>query len=94
MVSGLWIGYKNITHAHRLSDDPKPYCNECEQDLAVWHLLWQCHNFNTQRTKNNITTESLKDDKQKEVNVVNFLRETGLIYPQLPQDDNFKGNNS
>jgi hypothetical protein len=80
MVSRLRMGYTNITHAHRLSDDPKPYCNECEQDLVVWYLLWQCHNFNTQRTKNNITTESLKDDKQEEVNVVNFLRETGLIY--------------
>jgi hypothetical protein len=43
-------------------------------------LLWQCRNFNTQRTKNNLTTESLKDDKQETVNVVNFLRETGLIY--------------
>jgi hypothetical protein len=32
-------------------DDPKPYCNECEQDVMVWDLLWQCRNFNTQRTK-------------------------------------------
>jgi hypothetical protein len=41
VVSRLRMGYTNITHAHRLSDDPKPYCNECEQDLTVWHLLWQ-----------------------------------------------------
>jgi hypothetical protein len=74
------MGYTNITNAHRLSDDPKPYCNECEQDLTVWHLLWQSRNFNTQWTKNYITTESLKDDKEKAVNVVYFLRETGLIY--------------
>jgi hypothetical protein len=33
----------------------------------------------TQQTKNNINTESLKDDKQEEVNVVNFLREPGII---------------
>jgi hypothetical protein len=74
VVSRLPMGYTNITHAHRLSDDSKPYCNESEQDLTVWHLLWQCRNFNTQRTKNNITTESLKDDKHEAVYVVNFLR--------------------
>jgi hypothetical protein len=28
------VGYTNITHAHRLSDDPKPYCNECEQKIT------------------------------------------------------------
>jgi hypothetical protein len=72
--------YTNITYAHRLGDDPNPCFNECEQDLTVWHLLWQCRNFNIQRTKNNITTEPLKDDKQEAVNVVNFLRETGRIY--------------
>jgi hypothetical protein len=49
VVSRLRMGYTNITHAHRLSDDPKSYCNECEQDLTVWHLLWQCRNFNTQQ---------------------------------------------
>jgi hypothetical protein len=74
------MGYTNITHAYKLSDDSNPYCIECKQDLTVWHLLWQCRNFNTQRTKNNTTSESLKDDKQEAVNVVNFLRETGLIY--------------
>jgi hypothetical protein len=46
VVLRLRMGYTNITHAHRLSDDPKPYCNECEQDLTVWHLLWQCRNKN------------------------------------------------
>jgi hypothetical protein len=35
VVSRQRMGYTNITHAHRLSDDPKPYCNECEQDLTV-----------------------------------------------------------
>jgi hypothetical protein len=35
VVSRLRMGYTNITHAHRLSDDSKPYCNECEQDLTV-----------------------------------------------------------
>jgi hypothetical protein len=34
----------------------------------------------TDLLSNNITTESLKDDKKEAVNVVNFLRETGLIY--------------
>jgi hypothetical protein len=51
VVSRLRMGHTNIIHAQRLSDDPKPYCNECEQDLTVWPLLWQCRNFNTQRTK-------------------------------------------
>jgi hypothetical protein len=44
------------------------------------YLLWKCRNFNMQRTKNNINTESLKDDKKEAMNVVNFLRESGLIY--------------
>jgi hypothetical protein len=59
-----------------MHNDSKHYYNGWEQDLTVWHLLWHCRNFNTQRTKNNITTESLKDDKQEAVNVVNFLRES------------------
>jgi hypothetical protein len=78
-------GHTSFTHAHRPSVDPKPYCNECEQHLMVWHLLWKCRNFNTQPTKNNITTETLKDDKQE---AVNFLRDTGLIYPDLNYDHN------
>jgi hypothetical protein len=80
VLSRLRMGHTNITQAHRLVDDPKPYCNECEQDLTVWHLLWQCRNFNTQRTKNNKTTESLKDDKKGGSERGNLLRETGLIY--------------
>jgi hypothetical protein len=57
-------------------DDPKSLCNECEHDQPTW----QCRNFNMHQTKNNIATESLKDDKKESVNVVNFIRETGLIY--------------
>jgi hypothetical protein len=38
MGSRLRMGYTNfipITQAHRLTDDPHPYFNECKQDLMV-----------------------------------------------------------
>jgi hypothetical protein len=88
VVSKLRMGYTNITHEHKLSDDPKPYCNECKQDLIVWHLLWQCRNFNTQLKEKyerlqKIYTDGSKNDKRAGYAIMDrHLKQITLLWYQ------------
>jgi hypothetical protein len=78
-VSRLKIGYPNITHGYNISDELKPHCKACDQEVTVEHLIWQCAAYNSQRRRNSITKNSMGDSKEDTGRLMKYLKETGLL---------------
>jgi hypothetical protein len=79
-VSRLRMGYSNVTHGYRIRDEMRPHCEDCNQEVTVEHLLFQCLVFNGLRQKYGINRGSLSDDREEAVKLIKYLKETGLFY--------------
>jgi hypothetical protein len=79
-VSRLRMGYTNITHGYKIRDELKPHCEECDQEVTVEHLIWQCTPYNSQRRRNSITKDLMGDNKEETGRLIKYLKETGLLY--------------
>jgi hypothetical protein len=77
-VSMLRMGYTNITHGYKIRADLKPHCEECDQEVTVEYLIRQCAVYNSQRTRNSITKDSMGDNKEETGRLIKYLKETGL----------------
>jgi hypothetical protein len=42
IISRLRMGYINLTHGYGINDEIRPLCTDCNQDITVEHILWQC----------------------------------------------------
>jgi hypothetical protein len=59
----LRISYTNLTHGDKIRDELKPHCEECDQEVTVEHLIWQCAAYNSQRRRNSITKDLMDDNE-------------------------------
>jgi trehalose-6-phosphate synthase len=46
-VSRLRMGYTNITHGYKIRDELKPHCEECDHEVTIKQLIWQCAAYNS-----------------------------------------------
>jgi hypothetical protein len=79
-VSRLRVGYTNITHGYKIRDELKPHCDECDHEVTVEHLIWQCAAYNSQRRRNSTTKDSMGDNKEETGRLIKYLKETRLLY--------------
>jgi hypothetical protein len=75
-VSRLRMGYSNITHG----DEVKSHYEECDQEVTLEHLIWQCAAYNSQKRRNSITKDSMGDNKDETGRMIKYLKKTGLLY--------------
>jgi hypothetical protein len=80
IISRLRMGYTNLTHGYKLNDEITPLCTECNQDITVEHILWQCSNYAIQRSRSNISIEALGNNKEETKMVIKYLKEIGLVH--------------
>jgi hypothetical protein len=65
IISRLRMGYTNLTHGYKINDEIRPLCTDCNQDITVEHKLWQCPNYDIQRSSSNISREALGKTKKR-----------------------------
>jgi hypothetical protein len=73
-VPRLRIGYTNITHGYKISDELKLHCEECDQERTVEHLVWHCVAYNSQRRRNRKTKDSMGDNKEETGRLIKYLK--------------------
>jgi adenylate kinase family enzyme len=78
-ISGS-IKVKNGLYGYKIRDEFKPHCEECDQEVTVEHMIWQCTTYNSQRRRNSITKNSMGDNKEETGRLIKYLKETGLLY--------------
>jgi hypothetical protein len=74
------MGYTNLTHVYRINDEIRPLCTDCNQDITVEHILWQCPNYDIQRSRSYISREALGNNKEEAKMVIKYLKEIGLLH--------------
>jgi hypothetical protein len=74
IISRLRMGYKNLTHGYRKNDEIRPLCTDCNQDITVEHILWQCPNYDIQRSRSNISIEILGNNQEEAKGVIKYLK--------------------
>jgi adenylate kinase family enzyme len=74
------MGYTNITHGYKIRDELKPHCEECDQEVTVERLIWQCTVYNSQRRRNSITKDLMGENNEETGRLLMYLKETGLLY--------------
>jgi hypothetical protein len=79
-VSRLRMCYNNITHGYKIRDKLKPHCEECDHEVTVENLIWQCAAYYSQRRRNSITKDSMGENKEETGRLIKNLKETGLLY--------------
>jgi hypothetical protein len=80
IISRLRMGYTNLTHGYRINDEIRPLCTDCNEDIMVEHILWQCLNYDIQRSRGNISREALGNKKEQAKKVIKYLKEIGLLH--------------
>jgi hypothetical protein len=78
IISRLRMGYTNLTHGYRINDGTRPLCTDYNQGITVEHILWQCPNYDIQRSRSNISREALGNTKEEAKRVIKYLKEIGL----------------
>jgi hypothetical protein len=81
---------KNWLHQHgyKIRDELKPHCEECDQEVTIEHLIWQCAAYNSQRRRNSITKDSMGNNKEETGRLIKYLKETAVHH--LVQEENDK----
>jgi hypothetical protein len=62
VVSGLRMGYTNMTHLYRLESNSPPFCEECSTTATIDHILCNCSVFNAARDRNEINSDIMKNE--------------------------------
>ena len=81
----LRLGHTKITHEFRFLGQQQPICNVCVCDLTVKHLLIECPKYEQKRIacfghyELNISDILERGNYKKILNILNFLRQTGLF---------------
>jgi hypothetical protein len=79
-VSRLRMGCTNIIHGYKIRDELKPLCEECDHEVTVEHLIWQCDAYNFQSRRNSLTKYLMSDNKEETGRLINNLKKTELLY--------------
>jgi hypothetical protein len=74
------MGYTNLTHGYRINDEIKPLCTDCNQNITVEHILWQCPNYDIQRSRSNISREALGNNKEEANRLIKYFKEIELLH--------------
>jgi hypothetical protein len=74
------MSYTNLLHGYRINDEIRPLCTDCNQYISVEHILWQCPNYDIQRSKSNTSREALGNNKEEAKRVIKYLKEIGLLH--------------
>jgi hypothetical protein len=80
IISRLGMGYTNLTHCYRINDEIRTLCTDCNQDITVEYILWQCPNYDIQRSRSIISREALGNIKEEVRRVIKYLIEIGLLH--------------
>ena len=85
ILSRLRIGHSRLTHGYLMSSphDSVPECRECGTTLSIKHILFDCQNFNRQRTLtfgNKSFKEILADSSNFSIyEIIKFLKSSNLL---------------
>lgn len=80
ILTRVRIGHTWISHGYILHKETPPRCKHCDDPLTIDHLLRVCPEYETSRTKHNITGLSIYNNmEENETNLINFLKENKLI---------------
>ena len=76
----LRIGHSALTHSYILTQDEKPFCISCNEDLTIKHILTKCMEFKNIRTKYYKCTnmKSIFDIIEPK-KILSFLKEINLF---------------
>lgn len=76
------IGHTRLTHSYLLTNDPQPFCRDCQTVLTIDHIFNDCRTYSRQRHCSNITTlKSLVMNKDFN-KIIQFLKDTDL-FPRI-----------
>lgn len=82
VLARLRIGHTSITHSYLMSKDDPPWCQECDEQITVKHILESCKKYDLQR-RNAALGSSLEiilnNDYENIKKLFGFLSETSLL---------------
>lgn len=85
-LTRLRIGHSHLTHSYLLKSDEErqvPYCDVCQTDITVQHILTNCNKFAIERRRNLLHGRSMTEllgERSPIDNIVRFLKEIDLYY--------------
>jgi hypothetical protein len=74
------MGYTSLTHGYRLYDEIRMLCTDCNQDITVEYILWQCPNHDIQRSRSIMSRDALGNIKEEVRRVIKYLIEIGFLH--------------
>ena len=86
ILTRLRIGHTHLTHRHLMASGVErraPFCNTCQSDLTVQHILVDCIVFNAERHRNSLDDKTIQEilgDEEYMVCIARFLKEINLYY--------------
>ena len=79
LLTRIRIGHTPLTHMHLLKGEPPPFCDNCNEDLTVEHVLLKCNLYSDVRKKFfRVNTLEKLFGVIEETHIVLFLRNSGL----------------
>jgi hypothetical protein len=87
------MGYTILIHGYRIYDKIRPLCTDCNQDITVEHILWQCLNYDIQRSKSNISREALGNNNtsKKSDSVSKYRRQRATHHGEPMKMEDMQG---
>lgn len=81
IINRLKLGHTKLTHVYRIERQNPPYCEVCEVEFDIWHLLEDCVLYSASRVSCNIPDDifcAFKDSFNLH-SVIYFLKDNYLF---------------
>jgi hypothetical protein len=79
IISRLRMCHTNLTHSHHMRRETPLICEQCNATTTVAHILLECVRYRSHRIKHTIDETSLDNDYDKNLRIVKFMKDIGLI---------------
>jgi ribonuclease HI len=73
------LGYLRWTHGYKIDKTDQPKCENCDTPRTAHHLLFECSQYNSERTTEGLRTEHLDGSREGGEKLYRYLITTGLI---------------
>jgi ribonuclease HI/endonuclease/exonuclease/phosphatase family metal-dependent hydrolase len=80
VLSRLRMGYTRLTESYRMQREMPPFCERCNRNVTVTHILWDCDEFGEARRKHGISVNCLDDNLDQAKKTISYLKEIDLFY--------------
>jgi hypothetical protein len=72
------MGHTKLTHGHHMDRTPPPRCEQCDTQLTIIHIMFDCPQHQIERDRNRINVSSLKNDEKSNTRVIDYLKNLGV----------------